>query len=77
MISEQEILSLRECSRRLPATVATLAKHVKAGRLKAMSKDGRYFVELSDLLDFADRRANGLFPKVGRPKKSVTVKEQA
>jgi hypothetical protein len=61
--------SLRECSRRLPATVATLAKHVKAGRLKAMSKDGRYFVELSDLLDFANRRAKGLLPQVGRPKK--------
>jgi hypothetical protein len=72
MIREQ-ILSLRECARRLPAHVTTLAKHVKAGRLKAMQKDGRYFVELSDLLDFADRRARGLLPQAGRPKVKEAV----
>jgi hypothetical protein len=73
MISDQEILSLRECSRRLPATMNTLSKHVKVGRLKAMAKDGRYFVELSDLLDFADRRAKALLPQAGRPRTTVDV----
>jgi hypothetical protein len=70
MKQTDEIHSLHEAARLLHSSPVTLVKHIKANRLKAFTKAGRYFIKLEDLMKFADRRAMGLLPKAGRPRKT-------
>lgn len=43
--------------------------YIEAGTLKAEKFGRDYAIHNSDLLDFANRRAAGLLPKRGRPRK--------
>ena len=45
--------------------------YIEAGTLKADKFGCQYAIHNSDLLDFANRRANNQLPKRGRPKKQI------
>jgi hypothetical protein len=71
MTIPKDIHSLHESAKLIHASPVTLVRHIKANRLKAFLKAGRYFITQADLMRFAERRAKGLLPKAGRPRKAV------
>ena len=48
-----------------------LMKHYRNKRLKMINLHFRYYIPNDELLAFADKKAKGLLPKAGRPKRPV------
>jgi len=66
-----DILTTAEAARFLGIPRWHVLRYIQAGQLKSKKFGIEHAITNSDLLDLANRKANGLLPKQGRPVRKI------